>query len=283
MIKYCKLCNNEFHVNEKLKIEINKLFCSRHCSCKFNGLQNKGRKHSNEVKEKMSRDRQGTNNNFFGKKHSNETKKLIGEKNSIISSKKVKTCEFDTNQLSAITGMLLADGCISSVSKFSARISYGCKFKETIVKIINTFSNINFSNINKYTSKPHKKTNNESTCFFINSHSYNTLLDIRNKWYINSKKLIPKDIILNDIVCYWWFIGDGYVSDNSVHLCTDSFTKEDNLFLIEKLKELNFDAYLSSKNRICLYKKSSEIFLNWIKPLNNLDIYDYKWKKFINK
>jgi dsDNA-binding SOS-regulon protein len=41
---------------------------------------NKGRKLSQETKEKMSKSHMGEKNHFYGKKHSEETKKLIGSK-----------------------------------------------------------------------------------------------------------------------------------------------------------------------------------------------------------
>ena len=79
--------------------------------------------------------------------------------------------------------------------------------------------------------------------------------------------------------CYWWFIGDGYDIDGNAYLCTDSFSENDNVFLINKLKEKGYDPSLTSQNRIRFNKKDTIIFLEWIKPENGiLEQYKYKWK-----
>lgn len=106
-----------------------------------------------------------------------------------------------------------------------------------------------------------------------------TLLEWRNKWYPNNIKILPNDIILDKVCCYWWFIGDGYVSEKCVNLCTESFTKEDNEMLVKKLFNLGYSAIVNARNRIVLKREDSLRFLNWIKNENYLNIYNYKWEK----
>ena len=39
-------------------------------------------------------------------------------------------------------------------------------------------------------------------------------------------------------MCYWWFVGDGYNTNDNVYLCTDSFDRESINLVNEKLKKL---------------------------------------------
>jgi len=81
MKKECKECSAVFEVNEKLKRERKKLFCSIVCARRNNGKRNKNRKHLEETKSKLSLLNKGDKNRFYGKKHTNETKEKISEAN----------------------------------------------------------------------------------------------------------------------------------------------------------------------------------------------------------
>lgn len=47
-IKTCEMCENIFEVNLKNKRSYQKRFCSSKCARRHNGLNNKGRKHTDE-------------------------------------------------------------------------------------------------------------------------------------------------------------------------------------------------------------------------------------------
>lgn len=74
------MCKCEFEIFGKNKRKINKKFCTRFCSSKFNGLANKNRKLSEQTKKKISKSMTGENNPFFGKKHSEDTLKEMSDK-----------------------------------------------------------------------------------------------------------------------------------------------------------------------------------------------------------
>jgi len=92
-------------------------------------------------------------------------------------------------------------------------------------------------------------------------------------------KIVPKNILVTPKSCYWWFIGDGYTSNRNVYLCTDSFTKDDNYYLIKKLNKEGFNPSLRSNNRIAFNKQDTIKFLEWITPKSGImKQYKYKWE-----
>lgn len=78
--KICDMCETVFFVYGKSKRELEKRFCCKECSSRFNGLKNKGRHHSEETKEKMSESMSGENNPFYGKTHTEQVRKLLSER-----------------------------------------------------------------------------------------------------------------------------------------------------------------------------------------------------------
>lgn len=70
--KQCELCESDFEVQIGTRSEV-KRFCTGTCAKKFNGLSNKGRKHAEETKQKISISLIGEKNPFYGKKHSQES------------------------------------------------------------------------------------------------------------------------------------------------------------------------------------------------------------------
>ena len=268
MEKICEQCKKHFNVNEKLKVERNKRFCSSFCSKQHTGLKNKGRKHSEKVNK--TKGLVGELNPMFGKTHSDELKKQITKTKLETNKKNVKNCNLTNIEKEILDGIMISDGCLTSTTSISARLSLGFKYNETLEDIKKVLPSIIFGNTNVV---------NNGSSFHNKSKMYGDLLTENIRWYINGKKIIPKDIKITNTMCYWWFIGDGYNSNNNVYLCTDSFTNNENLLLIDKLNEIGFKCSLTSKNRIRFYKKDSIEFLKWITPIEGIHKqYEYKWK-----
>lgn len=268
MIKKCELCDNTFEINEKYKNERKKRFCSGTCAKRNNGLKNKGRKFSDEVNKKKGRS--GKYNHFYGKKHTLETKNKISEMNKWTEDK-FKYSNLTDEEMEILDGLMLSDGCLSDTSRISARLTFGFKYKNVCETIINEMESLTFSSIWK---------SNISNCYHFKSHMFHDLLNESRRWYKDGSKIVPKDVRVTKKSCYWWFIGDGYTlsSTGNVYLCTDSFKREENIFLIEKLKMLGFDTSLMKNNRIRFKKEDSFKFLNWIDD-NKIKEYNYKWEK----
>lgn len=268
MEKKCGQCNNLFIINEKVKRSREKRFCCLKCAAINNGMNNKGRTFTDEINK--SKGLKGDLNPFFGKSHSYELKQQIIESKLETNLKNVKYCNLSEEEKEVLDGIMISDGCLSSTTNISARISLGFKYVETLEDIKVSLPSIIFGTTN--ISKSGKS-------FYNKSKMYGDLLLENKRWYANNKKIVPNDLRITKISCYWWFIGDGYNTRETVFLCTDSFTKEENLLLCNKFKALGFRCNLTSRNRIRFYKKDSLELLNWIKPENGIHKqYQYKWE-----
>jgi len=118
--------------------------------------------------------------------------------------------------------------------------------------------------------------------------------DLRDLWYPNGVKIVPKTLVLSPIVVKYWFYGDGYATSkyhkrhdkDSIHLglCTDSFSKEDCLRLCRLLKEasgadFHCVKYRSKHNRLMCYRvRDINLFYDYIGECD-VASYSYKWKR----
>jgi len=179
-----------------------------------------------------------------------------------------KICELTATQFEILDGMLLADGHLDS-SPISARLTYGCKFRETLCDIAVVFPQLHFSNL--WCSKHDH--------WHFKSSYYRDLKPQHDRWYVNKIKRVPVDMRLTPLSCYWWFVGDGYQVDYGLCFCTDVYDRESIECLRYKFHLLGFDTSVTpSTNRIRVRGKSAPRLLEWMR--NNVVIsvqYLYKW------
>jgi hypothetical protein len=266
-IKKCELCSSEFIINPRNKREKNKRFCTPKCAKIHNGKANKGRKFSDEINKKKGLI--GDKNPFFGKNHTKLSKEKMS-KSSQWSDNDLSFCSLSNIEKQVLEGLVLSDGCLSEASRISSRLSFGFKFKETVDDICKALPSMKFS-------QPWQSQS--SKCWHSKSSFYSDLLNENKRWYVNGKKIVPKDIIISPISCYWWFIGDGYNTNGNVYLCTDCFSKKEVFFLVNKICKLGFKCNITANKRIRFFKEDSLNFLKWLKENNNIhNQYKYKWE-----
>ena len=111
------------------------------------------------------------------------------------------------------------------------------------------------------------------------------LLHLRNKWYPNGKKIVPKDIKLTPLTCRQWYIGDGSLicqgkRNPHIKIWTDGFSIIDIDLLLAKLTNLGFKVtkQIHHKNQYNIYLSSysTKNFLNYIGKCP-VKCYEYKW------
>lgn len=188
-------------------------------------------------------------------------------------------------QLSVLYGALLGDGCLNiHKNGINAIFSYTSKSHQHTQYIADCFSEYISSKINICTYHDNR-TDKEYT-----SHSFKTLSkDIFTKiyyeWYINGVKHLPKTLVLNNLICLIWYIGDGCICNSKrtqfIKLSTHCFSKEEQEeILIPQLSE--FEAKLmkadSCKEQYFIYipRRKVENFLKYIGDCP-FDDYKYKW------
>ena len=194
---------------------------------------------------------------------------------------KVNHCKLSYKAKQWISGELLSDGCLHSYSKYSAHFVYGSKYKEYIQYISDTLKSFGI----KQTGKIYKRYHKEYNCYTYQygSLSYKELLPIRNLWYPNRKKIIPRDLKLTPIILLHEMIGDGSLKHPKkgkpyIILATCGFPIKDVKWLVEKLNKLGFiSTRQPSNNTIYISTYSTKDFLKYIGNKSPIKCYDYKF------
>jgi hypothetical protein len=187
--KKCANCDIEFSYRN-IKRNINRTFCSSTCASKHTGQNNKNMGHSEESRQKISDAVAGINNPFYGKKHSKLTLNIMSEKRKESTLKKLKCTNIDDFQRSIINGLMISDGSISKNSgEYSARLTLGFKYKETLDRIIHDLRSVGFS---KITETKRVRLINECTSYHCKSLSYVDFMETYDRWYTNGTKHIDK-------------------------------------------------------------------------------------------
>lgn len=185
---------------------------------------------------------------------------------------------------SIIIGLLLGDGCLTQNSKSTSLVlSTTCQYWTESMCTLLPFD---------YRFRHFKRPYLEDrflTGFTYASKYYPQLSDYRSIWYPNKKKIIPLNLELNPIMLLHWFYGDGTTNYNKGNLirftfCTDSFTRDENLYLIDIFKhKYNITFKLvkgkGTNTRISLYRQDDiHKLFNIMYPYHYVDAFSYKFK-----
>lgn len=185
-----------------------------------------------------------------------------------------------------IAGELLGDMCVFPNSSYTAHIAYASKYKEYVVWLSNFLNGYNFKQAGVIRPYVHENC----VTYQYESCASEYLMTVRKKWYPNGIKIVPRDIELTPLVCRQFYIGDGCLHhsrtsnrSDSCGLATCGFTKEDVLFLVDKLNKLGFSCKRQDRsNKIGIATTSTKAFLDYITPCP-IECYQYKWDYTVRK
>ncbi|MBM7570237.1 endonuclease [Aquibacillus albus] len=181
--------------------------------------------------------------------------------------------------ISKIIGKLLGDGSITVQQSRKPRF----QFSHTITDLdwtihcyneLKYYLPLNKPKYRRITDSRIKQGYSES--YIVQSKTHNVITLLEKIWYKNRNKVIPFDLLdvhFNTVSLAWWYQDDGSLKiDNGVPrkiiLSTDSFTKTENLQLIDFLLNMyKIKFSIDNQNRLVLYS-ASEIFyfLYLVKP-----------------
>lgn len=172
-----------------------------------------------------------------------------------------------TFERSIIIGSLLGDGYMRIIPER----------KNAFLEINHSFKAFEYVDY-KYTSlknicesAPKKRSTNEGRVayrFFTKQHD--ELTEIYKQFYVNNKKIIPKNLLLDPVSLAIWYMDDGSKCRNSdIYLNTQQFSIADQNILLFKLREMSITARLNKDKqyyRIRILKESIKTFMEIISP-----------------
>lgn len=185
---------------------------------------------------------------------------------------------------SIIDGCVLGDAHLfmAKASK-NASFNYRTSSEEHIIFVHNYFKDFCTENYLKHKTNYvyDKRTKKTYINYFFRTRHLPLFTDVYNRFYINKKKIVPKDIKITKELLLFWYIGDGELNkrNGSIFLHTNSFTYDDVLYLCDLLFE--FDAKPVNKTKtqymIKIKRKNVKKFLSYIGD-SPFDEYRHKWK-----
>ena len=120
-------------------------------------------------------------------------------------------------------------------------------------------------------SPPKERNSNEGRVayrFFTKQHK--GLTEIYKMFYIDGKKIIPRNIELNPVILAILYMDDGSKSrDSDVYINTQQFSMKDQNKLLHVLRNINIKARLNKDKkyyRIRILKESIKDFMEYIEP-----------------
>jgi len=190
-------------------------------------------------------------------------------------------CNLSEKAKQWIDGELLGDGNLRSQSKYSANFAYSSKHLEYIQYISDTLNSFGIKQAGKIHEEKDKRWNNYS--YHYDSLCYEELLPIRNRWYPNGHKIIPRDLKLTSLVLRQEMLGDGCLVHKKrcrpyIMLCTCGFPISDVEWLVIQLIKLGFKTIRQAgNNMIGISTSSTKNFLDYIGKCP-AQCYQYKWE-----
>ena len=190
-------------------------------------------------------------------------------------------CSLSQEAIEWINGELFGDGSLHPTSVYSSGFEYSSKHLEYIEYVRDTLKGFGIEQSGKIRCSI---KDNKKVAYYYRSRSYPELMPIRNQWYPNGKKIIPRDILLTPLVCRQHYIGDGSLQHSKkksykplIVLYTCGFTIPDVEWLVKQIIKLGIKATRGvSKNRINISTYSTKDFLKYIGECP-VGCYQYKW------
>lgn len=175
-----------------------------------------------------------------------------------------------------IIGELLGDGSIV----FAGENKVNCNFSHSTANIYYgeyLYNKLSTEKVPLYEKEYIDNRNQFRTRTTVNK----TWTKYRNEWYPNDIKIIPKSLkVLTKEMCLHWFLGDGYIEDNTIRFSTCGFMKEDVDYLLKLFNNIGFNGAVYKRSGeyyiLKLHKEDSIKFLKWI-DYCPVKCYEHKW------
>ena len=167
-------------------------------------------------------------------------------------------------QKSILIGTLLGDGTMRKKKNAHLEINHCFAQRSLVDWIFSKFSNL-------VTTPPKwRKGNGKREAYRFATQKLPILTPFYNLFYKDSKKVIPTNLKLNSLSLAVWFMDDGSKSYSSVYLNTQQFNLDEQIRLIDILKnQFGVDSTLNKDKiyyRIRIRTQSVQRFIQLVEP-----------------
>ena len=179
-------------------------------------------------------------------------------------------------QYSVIIGLLLSDGWISFASKTNKNARLGFSQSGAHSKY---FWFVFFSLSHYCSSYPNVRNRssfgkkNKTIALQFETRSMSCFTELRSLFYLDDKKVIPLDIydLLTPVALAHWIMGDGSIQRHGLIICTDSYTVQDvirlmNVLIIRYRLECILRYHLQTLPRIYIRQRSIPLLQTITRP-----------------
>ena len=182
-------------------------------------------------------------------------------------------------------GLIISDGSISSTKEqMYHRFSISSSQKEFMIYCRNKLLCLNPSEVKGREASGYSRNKGyEKNTYGFSTSFHPDITRQRIRWYINGKKIIPKDIKITPLMLKMWYYGDGSIVNDKIsntcilRLSTDGFASEDVNFLIQQLELQTGIRSVNTEGRIRLKTESIPKFFLYIDRKSDLLCYSYKF------
>jgi hypothetical protein len=199
-------------------------------------------------------------------------------------------CKYDVplilpNELSeiqhdVIIGNLLGDGTLAAclgMRNSNFRINQEIKKKEYVEYLQKIYAPFSVNDLYEGKSKKPRRIDGKIShefwdggfCYYakMETHCHPIFTKLREKWYPNGVKIVPKDLILNWQILAIWFCDDGCNQAKNRHafISTNNFTMDDVGFLVKKLyDDLGVETSIQLKDGNPIIYIPAKSFINFM-------------------
>jgi DNA-binding MarR family transcriptional regulator len=174
--------------------------------------------------------------------------------------------QFSSTQKEFIDGSLLGDACVyRGENKYNPvfkilRQTKDIDYLKWQFEFMKDFCSTEIHN-NKYFDK---RTNKYYYRSYFFTRNLKLLNEVRDRWYVNRKKIVPKDLVLTPLTLAIWFCDDGCITTPNLpyrfelKLATQAFTKEEVEFLASSLEDLLDEKFMIHRDNSCFLLKGND-------------------------
>ena len=176
-------------------------------------------------------------------------------------------------QKSILIGTLLGDGTMRKKKNAHLEINHSFAQKALVDWIFSKFSSL-------VTIPPKwRKGNGKREAYRFATQSLPVLTPFYDQFFPNKKKVIPNDLKLNPLTLAVWFMDDGSKSRSSIYLNTQQFTKDEQLKLIDLLRnQFGLDSTLNKDKIYFRIRIRTRSVKRFIEVVDKFLLEEFKYK-----